>query len=64
MAPFDQWSIDAKSAVTLENCALVEEVTLHFQLCHQRSLLKCHCTFYIYGQWGKKVCTRLLKKVY
>ncbi len=20
-----------------------------FQLCHQRSLLKCHCTFYIYG---------------
>ncbi len=21
----------------------------HFQLCHQRSLLKCHCTFYIYG---------------
>ncbi len=25
-----------------------------FQLCHQRSLLKCHCTFYIYGPLVQK----------
>ena len=32
-----------------------------FQLCHQRSLLKCHCTCYIYGQLVKKVSFRLFK---
>ncbi len=34
----------------------------HFQLCQQRSLLNCHCSFYIYGQWDQKVCTHLLKE--
>ncbi len=33
----------------------------HFQLCHQRSLLKCHCTFYIYGTFVKKSTFRFLK---
>ncbi len=32
-----------------------------FQLCHQRSLLKCRCTFYIYGPLVKKVSFRFLK---
>ena len=32
-----------------------------FQLCHQRSLLKCHCTFYIYGPLVKKSTFRFLK---
>ncbi len=32
-----------------------------FQLCHQRSLLKCHCTFNIYGPLVKKVFVRFLK---
>ena len=32
-----------------------------FQLCHQRSLLKCHHTFYIYGPLVKKLTFRFLK---
>ncbi len=32
-----------------------------FQLCHQRSLLKCRYTFYIYGPLVKKVSFRFLK---
>ncbi len=31
------------------------------QLCHQRSLLKCHCTFYIYGPLVKIAMFRFLK---
>ncbi len=36
----------------------------HFQflLCHQRSLLKCHCTFYIYGPLIKKAMFRFFKQ--
>ncbi len=33
-----------------------------FQLSHQRSLLKCHCTFYIYGPVVKKATFRFLKQ--
>ncbi len=32
-----------------------------FQLCHQRSLQKCQCTFYIYGPLVKKATFRFLK---
>ena len=32
-----------------------------FQVCHQRSLLKCHCTLYIYGPLVKKVIVRFSK---
>ncbi len=32
-----------------------------FQPCHQRSLLKCLCTFYIYGPLVKKTTFRFLK---
>ena len=35
----------------------------HFQFhqCHQRSLLQCHCAFYIYGLLVKKLSLRFLK---
>ncbi len=36
----------------------------HFQflLCHQRSLLRCHYIFYIYGVLGNKAFCRSLKR--
>ncbi len=35
--------------------------TFSIQLCHQRSLQKCHYTFYIYGPLGRKVFCQILK---
>ncbi len=64
--------MDVKSAMTLENYPLVEELKLkigkmhspsefQFQLFHQRAVSNCPCTFYTHGQFFKKRSCRLLK---
>ncbi len=35
---------------------------LPFHLCQRMLLLRCHCTFNIYRQWGKNVCDHFLKE--
>ncbi len=51
-------SVGGGEAANLKACHFSH---FQFQLCHQRSLLKCHSTFYIYGQLVKKVSFRFLK---
>ena len=45
----------------IENVKNDRPLDLQFQLCYQRSLLKCPNTFYMYGLLGKNVLARFLK---
>ncbi len=58
----DMSEVTSGARADIENVKNDRPSDLQFQLYHQRSLLKCHCTFYIYGALGKKVLCQILQR--